>query len=183
MWERSTRNIDRGTETEREWGKPNVQLRVFYVNKIKLNALSVFFLFLYVFPSPSLLLSASPFLSLSASFPFSSLFLGFVSIWYWFRVANHVIDIIVHMRSAQPCHCKFISQLAVDKKVLLVFPKNDVVCATLNDACQRLEMDTFLSQTASETIEAFQHNSTGGHNLIIVDGRQPTSLDPETIAR
>lgn len=75
------------------------------------------------------------------------------------------------------------SQLAIDKKVLLVFPKNDIVRATLYDACNRLEMDTFMSKTVNETIEAFQHGTTGGHNLIIVDGRTPTTLDPETIAR
>lgn len=70
-----------------------------------------------------------------------------------------------------------------DEKVLLVFPKNDVVCGALNDACSRLEMDTFMSQTAHDTIDLFQNAATGGHNLIIVDGRAPSVLDPETVAR
>lgn len=69
------------------------------------------------------------------------------------------------------------------KKVLLVFPKNDGVCGTLNDACNRLEMDTFQSQTVNDTIDLFQNCTTGGHNLIIVDGRTPSILEPETIAR
>lgn len=44
-------------------------------------------------------------------------------------------------------------------------------------------MDTFLSQTLSEAIESFQNMANGGHNLIIVDGRLPQILDPETVAR
>lgn len=67
--------------------------------------------------------------------------------------------------------------------MLLVFPKNDEICDILQDACSRLEMDTFLSQTLPEAIESFQNNTNGGHNLIIVDGRLPQILDPETVAR
>lgn len=44
-------------------------------------------------------------------------------------------------------------------------------------------MDTFKSETVAETIDAFRHSTTGGHNLIVVDGRTPATLDPETIAR
>lgn len=69
------------------------------------------------------------------------------------------------------------------QQVLLVFPKNDDVCDILQDACSRLEMDTFLSQTLPEAIESFQNITNGGHNLIIVDGRLPQILDPETVAR
>lgn len=76
-----------------------------------------------------------------------------------------------------PPKCKQIQQ------VLLVFPKNDDVCDILQDACSRLEMDTFLSQTLPEAIESFQNITNGGHNLIIVDGRLPQILDPETVAR
>lgn len=64
-----------------------------------------------------------------------------------------------------------------------MFPKNDDVCDILQDACSRLEMDTFLSQTLPEAIESFQNKTNGGHNLIIVDGRLPQILDPETVAR
>lgn len=69
------------------------------------------------------------------------------------------------------------------QQVLLVFPKNDVVCDIIQDACSRLEMDTFLSQTLPEAIQSFQNITNGGHNLIIVDGRLPQILDPETVAR
>lgn len=69
------------------------------------------------------------------------------------------------------------------QQVLLVFPKNDVVCGIIQDACSRLEMDTFLSQTLPEAIQSFQNIMNGGHNLIIVDGRMPQILDPETVAR
>lgn len=58
-----------------------------------------------------------------------------------------------------------------------------MVCRTLHDACNRLEMDAFLARGFAETIESFQHASNGGHNLIIVDGRTPNTLDPETVAR
>lgn len=68
-------------------------------------------------------------------------------------------------------------------QVLLVFPRNDTVCNILQDACSQLEMDTFLSQTLPEAIESFQNITNGGHNLIIVDGRLPQILDPETVAR
>ncbi|XP_055309004.1 high affinity cAMP-specific and IBMX-insensitive 3',5'-cyclic phosphodiesterase 8 [Sitodiplosis mosellana] len=44
-------------------------------------------------------------------------------------------------------------------------------------------MDTFLSLTLPEAIESFQNITNGGHNLIIVDGRLPQILDPETVAR
>lgn len=44
-------------------------------------------------------------------------------------------------------------------------------------------MDAFLSQTLPEAIESFQNITNGGHNLIIVDGRLPQILDPETVAR
>lgn len=67
--------------------------------------------------------------------------------------------------------------------MLLVFPKNDGVCGILQDACNRLEMDSFLSNTLSEAIESFQNMINGGHNLIIVDGRSPQILDPESVAR
>lgn len=69
------------------------------------------------------------------------------------------------------------------QQVLLVFPKPDDVCYVLQDACSRLEMDTFRSHTLAEAIESFQNNINGGHNLIIVDGRRPQILDPETVAR
>lgn len=68
-------------------------------------------------------------------------------------------------------------------QVLLVFPKNDAICGILHDACNRLEMDTFITQTLPEAIESFQNMTNGGHNLIIVDGRLPQILDPETVAR
>lgn len=64
-----------------------------------------------------------------------------------------------------------------------MFPKTDDVCDILQDACNRLEMDTFLSHTLSEAIESFQNVINGGHNLIIVDGRSPQILDPELVAR
>lgn len=69
------------------------------------------------------------------------------------------------------------------QQVLLVFPRDDIVCDILQDACSQLEMDTFLSQTLPEAIESFQNITNGGHNLIIVDGRLPQILDPETVAR
>lgn len=69
------------------------------------------------------------------------------------------------------------------QQVLLVFPNIDEVCNILQDACSQLEMDTFLSQTLPEAIESFQNITNGGHNLIIVDGRLPQILDPETVAR
>lgn len=74
-------------------------------------------------------------------------------------------------------------QQTFELQVLLVFPRNDIVCDILQDACSRLEMDTFLSQTLPEAIESFQNITNGGHNLIIVDGRLPQLLDPETVAR
>lgn len=67
--------------------------------------------------------------------------------------------------------------------MLLVFPKNDTVCGLLQEACDRLEMQAFTSQTINEAVESFQNMTNGGHNLIIVDGRQPQILDPETVAR
>lgn len=67
--------------------------------------------------------------------------------------------------------------------MLLVFPKSDVVCDALQNACFRLQMDVVIVKDADSTIEAFQNTTTGGHHLIIVDGRTPKILDPETIAR
>lgn len=68
-------------------------------------------------------------------------------------------------------------------QVLLVFPKNDDVCEIIQDACSRLEMDSFLSCTLSDAMAKFQNVTNGGHNLIIVDGRSPQMLDPELVAR
>lgn len=69
------------------------------------------------------------------------------------------------------------------RQALLVFPKNDNVCDILQDACSRLEMDTFLSTSLSGAMALFQNATNGGHNLIIVDGRMPQILDPELVAR
>lgn len=69
------------------------------------------------------------------------------------------------------------------QQVLLVFPKNDTVCCLLQEACDRLEMNTFSSCTINEAVESFQNMTDGAHNLIIVDGRQPQIFDPETVAR
>lgn len=79
--------------------------------------------------------------------------------------------------------CNISHTLQTKQQVLLVFPKNDDVCDMLQDACSRLEMDTFLSQTLPEAIESFQNITNGGHNLVIVDGRLPQMLDPESVAR
>lgn len=67
--------------------------------------------------------------------------------------------------------------------MLLIFPKNDDVCEIIQDACSRLEMDSFLSCTLSDAMAKFQNVTNGGHNLIIVDGRSPQMLDPELVAR
>lgn len=67
--------------------------------------------------------------------------------------------------------------------MLLVFPKSDVVCDALQNACFRLQMDVVIVRDTDATIEAFQNITTGGHHLIIVDGRTPKILEPETIAR
>lgn len=80
-------------------------------------------------------------------------------------------------------HTHTLIRQTFELQVLLVFPRNDIVCDILQDACSRLEMDTFLSQTLPEAIESFQNITNGGHNLIIVDGRLPQLLDPETVAR
>lgn len=66
---------------------------------------------------------------------------------------------------------------------MLVFPYIDEDCGELQDACNRLEMHTYIAHSSSDAIESFQHMTNGGHNLIIVDGRSPHLLDPETVAR
>lgn len=68
-------------------------------------------------------------------------------------------------------------------QALLVFPQIDDDCGQIQDACNRLEMTTFTAQSFSAAIESFQNMTNGGHNLIIVDGRSPYLLDPETVAR
>lgn len=68
-------------------------------------------------------------------------------------------------------------------QVLLVFPQIDDDYGQIQEACNRLEMTIFTVQSLSDAIESFQHMTNGGHNLIIVDGRSPYLLDPETVAR
>lgn len=67
--------------------------------------------------------------------------------------------------------------------MLLVFPQIDNDFNQIQEACNRLEMTIFMVQSIVDAIESFRHMTNGGHNLIIVDGRSPNLLDPETVAR
>lgn len=68
-------------------------------------------------------------------------------------------------------------------KILLVFHKNDNVYDALISACNRLQFDITITKCMETANDAFQHTITGGHHIVIVDGRYPKNLDPEIIGR
>lgn len=67
--------------------------------------------------------------------------------------------------------------------MLLVITKNDMVSEAFIGACNRLQMEVRTALCLESAVDAMQHPLTGGHNIIIVDGRFPRVMDPEPIAR
>lgn len=94
-----------------------------------------------------------------------------------------VVETFYHFLSFNTPCCTNHARNTTFVQVLLVFPYIDGDCGELQDACNRLEMHTYIAHSLSAAIESFQHLTNGGHNLIIVDGRSPHLLDPETVAR
>lgn len=54
---------------------------------------------------------------------------------------------------------------------LLVFQKDDPTSEALLRSCERLNIESTRAKNTETALELFQHPTTGGHHLVIVDGR------------
>lgn len=65
---------------------------------------------------------------------------------------------------------------------LLLFQKDDQVIDSLVKACERLNIEVVRAKNAELALELFQNPISGGHHLVIVDGRCK-NIDVETFGR
>lgn len=65
---------------------------------------------------------------------------------------------------------------------LLVFQKDDQTSEALARACERLSIESTRAKNTETALELFQNPTTGGHHLVIVDGRCK-NIDFETFGR
>lgn len=67
-------------------------------------------------------------------------------------------------------------------KALLVFHKDDQASDALIRSCERLNIESSRAKSVDQALDLFLHPISGGHHLVIVDGRCKT-VDVESLGR
>lgn len=81
--------------------------------------------------------------------------------------------------------CKFIPHLIPPNpaiRALLVFHKDDPISDAMARSCERLNIEASRAKTTEVALETFQSPVSGGHHLVIVDGRCK-NIDFESFGR
>lgn len=68
-------------------------------------------------------------------------------------------------------------------KLLLIFHKHDPVIEAFANACHRLDINVTMVKSTESAIELFQSPTTGGHHIVVIDGRISKFLDAEAFGR